>query len=53
VHEALPADDPQVRRPDIGLAREILGWEPKIELHEGLRRTLDESGVETLTGSAS
>ena len=53
VHEALPADDPQVRRPDIGLARETLGWEPKIELREGLRRTLDESGVEALTGAGA
>ena len=53
VHEALPADDPQVRQPDIGLAREILGWEPKIELREGLRRTLEESGIEALTGSGA
>ena len=52
MHEALPIDDPQVRRPDIALARELLGWEPKIELGEGLRRTLDESGVEALTGAA-
>ena len=53
VHEALPADDPQVRRPDISLAREILGWEPKVELREGLRRTMDESGVEALTGAGA
>jgi dTDP-glucose 4,6-dehydratase len=53
VHEALPADDPQVRQPDIGLAREILGWEPRIELREGLRRTLEESGVEALTGAGA
>src|SRR5687767_9208948 len=53
VHEALPVDDPQVRRPDIALAREILGWEPRVELREGLRRTLEESGVETLTGSGA
>ena len=52
VHEALPTDDPQVRRPDITLARELLGWEPKVGLREGLRRTLDESGVEALTGAA-
>src|SRR3954462_10065644 len=52
VHEALPTDDPQVRQPDIALAREILGWEPRIDLREGLRRTLDESGVVTLTGAA-
>jgi dTDP-glucose 4,6-dehydratase len=53
VHEALPEDDPQVRQPDISLAREILGWEPKVTLREGLRRTLDESGVEALTGAGS
>jgi len=51
VHEALPVDDPQVRRPDISLARELLGWEPKVELREGLRRTLEESGVEALSGA--
>ena len=53
VHEALPVDDPQVRQPDIALAREILGWEPQVELREGLRRTLDQSGVETLTGAGA
>jgi dTDP-glucose 4,6-dehydratase len=51
VHEALPVDDPQVRRPDISLARELLRWEPTVELREGLRRTLDDSGVEALTGA--
>jgi dTDP-glucose 4,6-dehydratase len=51
VFEALPTDDPQVRRPDISLAREILGWEPEIDLREGLRRTIEESGVETLVGA--
>jgi dTDP-glucose 4,6-dehydratase len=40
VHEALPVDDPQVRQPDITRARQLLGWEPKIELEEGLRRML-------------
>ena len=40
LHEALPVDDPQVRQPDITRARQILGWEPEIELDEGLRRTL-------------
>jgi dTDP-glucose 4,6-dehydratase len=53
VHEALPEDDPQVRQPDISLAREILGWEPKIDLHEGLRRTLEQSGTAALTGTGS
>jgi dTDP-glucose 4,6-dehydratase len=51
VYEALPTDDPQVRQPDITLAREILSWEPKIDLREGLRRTIEEAGVETLVGS--
>ncbi len=37
----LPKDDPKVRRPDITRAREILGWEPTIDLREGLRRSLD------------
>jgi dTDP-glucose 4,6-dehydratase len=53
VHEALPEDDPQVRQPDIALAREILGWEPKVGLSEGLRRTLEDSGVEALTGAGA
>jgi dTDP-glucose 4,6-dehydratase len=52
VYEALPTDDPQVRQPDIGLARQILGWEPEIELREGLRRTIDQSGIEALVGAA-
>jgi dTDP-glucose 4,6-dehydratase len=40
VYEALPVDDPQVRQPDISRARRLLGWEPEVELEEGLRRTL-------------
>jgi dTDP-glucose 4,6-dehydratase len=51
VFQALPTDDPHVRQPDIALARQLLGWEPTVDLREGLRRTLDEAGVETLTGS--
>jgi dTDP-glucose 4,6-dehydratase len=39
--EALPQDDPIRRRPDISKARRLLGWEPKIELREGLTRSLD------------
>jgi nucleoside-diphosphate-sugar epimerase len=39
-HEPLPEDDPKVRKPDIRLARERLGWEPRIPLEEGLRRTI-------------
>jgi dTDP-glucose 4,6-dehydratase len=51
VFEPLPTDDPQVRQPDITLAREILSWEPKIDLREGLRRTIEHSGVESLVGA--
>ena len=41
VFEALPIDDPKVRQPDIARARDLLGWEPEVELREGLRKTLD------------
>jgi dTDP-glucose 4,6-dehydratase len=51
VYEALPTDDPQVRQPDISLARELLGWEPLVQLREGLQRTLDASGTAALTGT--
>jgi len=40
VFKGLPKDDPQVRRPNIGRAREKLGWTPRIGRAEGLRRTL-------------
>jgi dTDP-glucose 4,6-dehydratase len=39
--EPLPQDDPKQRRPDIGKARRLLGWEPKIDLETGLRLSLD------------
>ncbi|MCS6982432.1 MAG: SDR family oxidoreductase [Flavobacteriales bacterium] len=41
VFEPLPVDDPRQRRPDISLARQLLGWEPQVSRREGLRRTLD------------
>ena len=41
VFRPLPVDDPQVRQPDIGRARRLLGWEPAIELEEGLARTVE------------
>jgi UDP-glucuronate decarboxylase len=44
VFEGLPIDDPKVRQPDITRAREILGWEPKVTLDEGLRRTIESLG---------
>jgi dTDP-glucose 4,6-dehydratase len=40
VFEPLPVDDPKRRRPDIGLARSLLGWEPRVPLEEGLKRTI-------------
>jgi dTDP-glucose 4,6-dehydratase len=46
VFEALPQDDPTVRRPDITTARDLLGWQPTIELEEGLRLTLAGMGLE-------
>src|SRR2546429_4366810 len=48
VFEALPIDDPQVRQPDITRAKQVLGWEPRIELEEGLRRMLPSLGREPL-----
>jgi len=41
VHEPLPADDPRQRRPDISKAKRILGWEPKVNLEEGLQLTIE------------
>lgn len=38
--EPLPGDDPKQRRPDISLAREVLGWEPKVQPEEGLKKTI-------------
>jgi dTDP-glucose 4,6-dehydratase len=51
VFAPLPADDPQVRQPDITLAREKLGWEPRVALREGLQRTLAASSVDELIGT--
>jgi dTDP-glucose 4,6-dehydratase len=44
VFEALPVDDPAVRRPDISLAQELLDWSPEVELEDGLRLTLAGMG---------
>ena len=41
IHLPLPQDDPRQRKPDISLARAQLGWEPKVPLAEGLKRTID------------
>ena len=40
VFKSLPVDDPKQRQPDIGLARQVLGWEPQIELAAGLEKTI-------------
>ncbi len=48
VYEALPVDDPQVRQPDITRARQLLNWQPEIQLEEGLRRMLGAMGREPL-----
>jgi dTDP-glucose 4,6-dehydratase len=40
VYHDLPVDDPKVRQPDISLAKKLLGWEPRVSLDEGLRRTI-------------
>ncbi len=41
VFEPLPADDPKKRRPDISKAKRVLGWEPKVNLEDGLRETVE------------
>lgn len=41
VHRPLPVDDPKVRQPNIGKARALLGWEPRMKLEDGLQRTID------------
>ena len=41
VFRPLPGDDPKVRRPDITLAKELLGWEPRVPLAEGLAKTIE------------
>ena len=41
VFHPLPSDDPRQRRPDISIARDKLGWSPKVELDEGLRKTIE------------
>jgi dTDP-glucose 4,6-dehydratase len=52
VHEALPVNDPQQRRPDISRAREVLGWSPAVDLDEGLALLLQRSRRDQLLGRA-
>jgi UDP-glucuronate decarboxylase len=41
VRKPLPPDDPVQRQPDIALARETLSWQPRVQLEDGLRETID------------
>lgn len=41
IYEDLPADDPKVRQPDITRAKEVLAWQPKVPLEEGLTKTIE------------
>jgi len=41
IQQPLPQDDPRQRRPDISMAKSVLGWEPKIQLQQGLNKTID------------
>jgi dTDP-glucose 4,6-dehydratase len=53
VFEALPVDDPKQRRPDITLARDLLGWTPEVSLSEGLARTIEQSGASQLVSGGA
>lgn len=53
LYEPLPVDDPQVRRPDISRAKEILGWQPETGLDDGLRKTIELSPTGALTGESA
>jgi dTDP-glucose 4,6-dehydratase len=50
VFEALPANDPKQRRPDITRAQQLLGWAPRIGLEDGLRMLLERSRRAELLG---
>lgn len=52
IFEPLPVDDPRKRRPDVTVAKETLGWEPKVSLPDGLQRTVDffRAELESVSG---
>ena len=51
VNEPLPVDDPKQRRPDIGVARSVLGWEPRVQLEDGLGRTIRDFEARLAAGA--
>jgi dTDP-glucose 4,6-dehydratase len=51
IFEPLPVDDPKQRRPDISKARKLLGWEPKVNLQDGLERTLAYFQIQIKAGA--
>jgi dTDP-glucose 4,6-dehydratase len=51
VYEPLPVDDPKVRQPDIARAKQLLGWEPRVQLRDGLKITIERAGAERLIGT--
>ena len=51
VFEALPTDDPKQRKPDISLAKDLLGWKPTTGLRDGLQKTIDQAGTTALIGA--
>ncbi len=53
VHVPAMVDDPRVRRPDIGKARGLLGWEPRTGLEEGLSRTIGDFRERIAAGAAA
>jgi dTDP-glucose 4,6-dehydratase len=40
-YKPLPEDDPKVRQPDISRAKKVLGWEPKVQFEEGIKKTIE------------
>ncbi len=50
IHESLPTNDPMQRKPDIKVAREVLGWEPTVSLKDGLRELFEKTPRATLLG---
>ena len=52
-YKPLPVDDPKVRQPDITRARKVLGWEPKVDFDDGIRKTIEyfKEHIELMNGA--